>query len=146
MRYHTLCASIHSIAPWRCGGQKWKWGWRVQSAGIWRGSRSPDLPSRSESLYRLRYPCSRQVVGTRFYTCHSAYMSYLFLVRFLIAEALKCFRHVGVVIVAFVSVQKVRSIEGVVFVTSSASQCWISTVSFIFCLVFLQMHVIVFLC
>jgi hypothetical protein len=63
-------------------------------------------------------------------------MSYLFLVRFQITEALKCFRHVGVVIVAFVSVQKVRSIEGVVFVTSLASQCWISTVSFIFCLVF----------
>jgi hypothetical protein len=51
----------------------------------------------------------------------------------------------GVVMVAFVSVQKVCSVEGVVVVTGLASQCCIPTVLFIFCFVFLQMYVIVFL-
>ena len=71
-------------------------------------------------------------------------MNYLFLVRFLVAEALNFSHHVGVVIVAFISVHKVRSVEGDVLVTSLASQCWISTVPLIFCLVYLQMNVIVF--
>ena len=39
---------------------------------------------------------------------------------------------------------KVCSVEGVVVVTSLASQYWISAVLFIFCLVFLQMHMIIY--
>ena len=38
IRYITRCASNHSIAVCRCGGQNWKWGRRRQSAGMRRGS------------------------------------------------------------------------------------------------------------
>jgi len=71
-------------------------------------------------------------------------MNYVFIECFLISAALKCFRRVGGVMFAFVSVQKVCSFEGAVVVTSLASQCWMSTALFIFCLVFLQIHVIVY--
>ena len=38
IRYITRCASNHSIALCRCGGQNWKWGRRHQSARTRRGS------------------------------------------------------------------------------------------------------------
>ena len=58
IRYIKRCASNHSIALCRCGGQNWKWG---QSAGMRRGS--------VRSICSIFYP-SPQPVDRSFVAFH----------------------------------------------------------------------------